>query len=89
MTSIRDQIDLSLWNEGDIQMLEFVEHASRPSLSIVVNHDDDARDIYYTAGAERLMATASRKDWTIVSIADDWRHVFNDKAAGLEQKQAA
>ena len=74
---------------GDIQMLEFVEHASRPSLSIVVNHDDDARDICYTAGAETLMATASRKGWTIVSVAEDWRHVFNDRAAEPEQKQVA
>jgi phosphoserine phosphatase len=76
-------------SNGDIPMLEFVEHAARPSLSIVVNHDDDARDVCYTAGAETLMVTAFRKGWTVVSVAEDWRHVFNDKAIESTERRAA
>ena len=65
---------------GDIQMLEFTAHPSRPSHCIVVNHDDNDRDIAYTAGAEKLIDTAKAKDWTIVSVRDDWQIVFGESA---------
>ena len=63
---------------GDMQMLEFTAHPSRPSLCVVVNHDDNERDIAYTAGAEKLIETAKAKGWTIANIKDDWQTVFND-----------
>jgi phosphoserine phosphatase len=66
---------------GDIQMLEFTAHPSRPSFCVVVNHDDNDRDIAYTAGAERLIDTAKAKDWTIISVRDDWKVVFGESAS--------
>lgn len=63
---------------GDIQMLEYTAHPSRPSHCIVVNHDDNDRDIAYTAGAEKLIDTAEAKDWTVVSVRDDWQIVFGE-----------
>jgi hypothetical protein len=32
----------------------------------------------YTAGAEQALATASRQDWTVVSMKNDWNTVFTD-----------
>lgn len=32
--------------------------------------------ITYTAGAERALETASRQNWTVVSIKNDWNTVF-------------
>jgi len=66
---------------GDIQMLEFTAHPSRSSLCLVINHDDSDRDIAYTAGAEKLIDIANAKDWTIVSVKDDWRVVFGESVS--------
>ena len=66
---------------GDIQMLEFTAHPSRPSFCVVVNHDDNDREIAYTAGAEKLIDTAQAKQWTIISVKDDWHLVFGESAA--------
>ena len=63
---------------GDIQMLEYTAHPSRPSHCIVVDHDDNDRDIAYTAGAEKLIDTAEAKGWTVVSVRDDWQIVFGE-----------
>lgn len=61
---------------GDLQMLEFAAHPSRPSLCVLVNHDDNTREFAYTAGAEKLLDAARTKGWTIISVRDDWRTVF-------------
>jgi phosphoglycolate phosphatase-like HAD superfamily hydrolase len=73
---------------GDIQMLEFTAHPSRPSHCIVINHDDNDRDIAYSAGAERLIDTAKAKDWTIVSVRDDWGAVFGETGEPAKQASA-
>lgn len=65
-------------SNGDIPMLEFAAHSSRPSLSLLVNHDDPTRDIAYTSGAEKLLASAPQKGWTTISVKDDWAKVFTD-----------
>lgn len=63
-------------SNGDIQMLEYAEHGSHPSLSVLVNHDDNTREIAYTAGAEKLLQAAKQNSWTIISVKDDWKSVF-------------
>ncbi|HSE22601.1 MAG TPA: HAD family hydrolase [Pyrinomonadaceae bacterium] len=73
---------------GDIQMLEFTAHPSRPSHCIVINHDDNDREIAYTAGAEKLIDTAKAKDWTIVSVTDDWGLVFAEISEPAKQASA-
>jgi len=65
-------------SNGDIPMLEFVAHSSRPSLSLFVNHDDSERDIAYSAGAEKLLKVAPQKGWLNISVKDDWNKVFAD-----------
>jgi phosphoglycolate phosphatase-like HAD superfamily hydrolase len=62
---------------GDIAMLTFAAHPARPSLSLLVNHDDDVRDIAYTAGAEKALERAPERGWVVISVQNDWSSVFD------------
>jgi phosphoserine phosphatase len=42
-------------SSGDLPMLEFAHHADRPTLRLLVRHDDGEREFDYTAGAERAL----------------------------------
>jgi phosphoserine phosphatase len=66
-------------SNGDIEMLTFASHPSRPSLSLLVNHDDAAREFDYQAGAEKSLEVAVKRGWTVVSVKDDWQTVFIDE----------
>jgi hypothetical protein len=59
-------------------MLRFAGHRSRPSLRLLVMHDDADREFDYTAGAEQALERARSHDWTVVSIKNDWATVFAD-----------
>jgi hypothetical protein len=63
-------------SNGDIEMLEFTSHRDRPTLRLLVLHDDDEREFAYTAGAEQALERAAREGWTVVSIRRDWATVF-------------
>jgi hypothetical protein len=68
-------------SNGDIEMLEFAGAPSRPALRLVVLHDDADREFEYTAGAETLLERARAKDWTVVSVKQDWSTVFAEVSA--------
>jgi hypothetical protein len=57
-------------------MLHFTQHADKPSLRLLVLHDDDEREFAYTAGAEQALEQAAAGGWTVVSVKDDWTTVF-------------
>jgi len=63
-------------SNGDIQMLDFAQHADKPTLRLLVLHDDDGREFDYTAGAEDALERARAENWTVVSIKNDWSTVF-------------
>jgi phosphoserine phosphatase len=63
-------------SNGDIEMLEFSQHAGRPDLRLLVLHDDAEREFAYVAGAERALERAEKAGWTTVSMKDDWATVF-------------
>ena len=42
-------------SNGDIPMLEFTQHPDKPSLRLLVLHDDAEREFAYTAGAEQAL----------------------------------
>lgn len=65
-------------SNGDIQMLKFATQGSGASLALLVTHDDDKRDIPYTSGAEKAVASAREHGWSLVSVRDDWAKVFVD-----------
>ena len=54
----------------DIEMLESAK------FRLFINHDDDKREYAYKSGAERIFALAKEKDYTIVSMKNDWKKIF-------------
>jgi phosphoserine phosphatase len=63
-------------SNGDLPMLEFTQHPGKPSLRLLVLHDDGQREFDYTGGAEQALERAAQSGWTIVSIKNDWATVF-------------
>jgi phosphoglycolate phosphatase-like HAD superfamily hydrolase len=60
-------------SNGDIEMLEFTR-----GLRLLVLHDDADREFDYVAGAEKALTQASRDDWTVISMRNDWTCVFDE-----------
>ena len=54
----------------DIEMLESARFA------LLVSHDDEEREFDYAKGAEKSMAKAEERGWTVVSMKNDWKTVF-------------
>jgi phosphoglycolate phosphatase-like HAD superfamily hydrolase len=54
----------------DIEMLEAAK------FSLLVNHDDAEREFVYTNGAEKSLEKAAELDWSVVSMKDEWKTVF-------------
>ena len=50
--------------------------ADKPSLRLLVLHDDDEREFAYTTGAEQALDQAASDGWTVVSMKSDWATVF-------------
>ena len=63
-------------SNGDTSMLEFTHHPDRPTLRLLVLHDDAEREFAYTTGAEQAISQAADDGWTVVSIKNDWTSVF-------------
>ncbi|MER7251269.1 HAD family hydrolase [Kribbella sp. NPDC000426] len=65
-------------SNGDVPMLSYTGHPSRPGLRLLILHDDEEREFGYTAGAEASLEQARTEGWTTVSIKHDWATVFAD-----------
>src|SRR5436190_9486842 len=63
-------------SNGDIPMLHFTQHPDKPSLRLLVLHDDGDREFAYTSGSEQALDRATADDWTVVSVKNDWETVF-------------
>jgi phosphoserine phosphatase len=63
-------------SNGDVPMLHFTQHGDKPSLRLLVLHDDGDREFAYTAGSEQALDQAAADGWTVVSVKDDWDPVF-------------
>ena len=68
-------------SNGDIPMLRYAGGKDRPALRLLLLHDDAEREFAYTAGAETSLELAAEKDWTVVSIKNDWSTVFAAETA--------
>jgi len=64
-------------SNGDIPMLQFANKPPRQALRLLVLHDDAAREFDYVSGAEKSLALAKQYGWTVVSMKNDWKRVFN------------
>jgi hypothetical protein len=63
-------------SNGDVPMLEFTRHRDKPTLQLLIQHDDAEREFDYTAGAEQALRRAEADGWTVVSVRNDWTTVF-------------
>ncbi|MBS2008787.1 MAG: haloacid dehalogenase-like hydrolase [Cyanobacteria bacterium SZAS TMP-1] len=64
-------------SDGDTQMLTYAGDRNGPSLSILIQHDDAAREYSYNRGAEKVLPIAAQKGWLVVSMKDDFLKVFD------------
>lgn len=74
-------------SDGDCAMLEWAGNGAGPSLSLLVEHDDEEREFSYSGPSagptdtEPILTTAGRLGWTVVSMARDWSRVFTGPQA--------
>src|SRR6478609_6835000 len=64
-------------SNGDLPMLSFAGGPSLPSLPVLILHDDADREFDYVAGAEQALEVAADRDWTVVSMKNDWSTMFD------------
>lgn len=62
---------------GDVPMLRFAADQERPTLCVLVSHDDAEREVEYSAGADKAVTTAGTDGWTVISMKNDWKQVFS------------
>ena len=69
-------------SDGDQQMLEWTGAGDGARLMMLVHHDDAAREFEYGAKSpigtfsDALMAEAKDKNWTVISMKNDWKTIF-------------
>ena len=63
-------------SNGDVPMLQFTSHTDRPTLRLLILHDDGEREFAYTTGAEQALERAAATGWTVVSMQHDWATIF-------------
>ncbi|MDJ0113906.1 haloacid dehalogenase-like hydrolase, partial [Rhodococcus erythropolis] len=51
-----------------------------PALRLLVLHDDPEREFDYVDGAEHALDASRTNGWTVVSIKNDWKTVFEPLA---------
>lgn len=62
--------------KGDIAMLSFSQSGKYPSLQLLVNHDDEAREFIYSEADSASLKAAALNKWQVISIKNDWKEVF-------------
>jgi len=68
-------------SDGDFQMLEWVTGGAGARFGMLLHHDDAEREFAYdrdsAAGRlDRALAEAPARGWTVVSMRNDWKRVF-------------
>jgi phosphoserine phosphatase len=68
-------------SDGDLQMLQYSASSTRPSLQILVHHDDAVREYAYDRQSkigklDKALDEAGPHGWTVVSMKNDWKTVF-------------
>ncbi|MDY7018864.1 MAG: HAD family hydrolase [Chloroflexota bacterium] len=63
-------------SDGDMEMLEFTDDREGPGLMLLVHHDDAEREYQYDKGAEKVLKVAKDRNWTVISMKNDFQTVF-------------
>ncbi|HET6640019.1 MAG TPA: HAD family hydrolase [Nitrososphaeraceae archaeon] len=64
--------------DGDLEMLRYTadNNSLGKSLEILVHHDDGVREYSYDTQSENVLIEAQGRNWTIVSMKDDFRIIY-------------
>ncbi len=64
-------------SDGDQQMLEWTTVGQKGArLALLVHHTDAKREYTYDKGAEKALAEAANRNWTVVDMQKDWKTVY-------------
>jgi len=68
-------------SDGDLQMLEYSAASARPSLQVLIHHDDAMREYAYdrqsaVGNLDKALDEAALRGWTVVSMKSDWKMIF-------------
>lgn len=61
---------------GDIAMLKYSQGSKYPSLQLLVNHDDAAREFAYQEKDNASLNAAKKNKWQVISMKNDWKKIF-------------
>lgn len=61
---------------GDIEMNEYCQSNSLPSIQLIVNHDDPVREFEYSEKGNESLDACAKYDWNVVSMKNDWKKIF-------------
>ena len=82
-------------SNGDREMLEWTTAGEGARLGLLVLHDDATREFAYGPAnglpnshigtfSQALMDEAEQRGWTVISMKDDWSHIFAEGVAKPE-----
>lgn len=68
-------------SDGDLQMLQYTEARSDPSLCVFIHHTDEEREWAYDQEShigrlDRGLEEAGDKGWTVVDMKKDWKTIY-------------
>lgn len=63
-------------SDGDLEMMRFTDDSLKPSLVLLLQHDDAEREYDYSDGAEDVRWVAAERGWQTISIQDDFNTLF-------------
>jgi phosphoserine phosphatase len=68
-------------SDGDLEMLEWATAGGGARLGMLVHHDDAAREYAYDRKShfgklDRGLVEAPKRGWTLISMKNDWKHIF-------------
>jgi phosphoglycolate phosphatase-like HAD superfamily hydrolase len=66
----------NVFSGGDIAMLRYCQSHPGPTLQLMINHDDAAREFAYAEPDDASLKAAAANGWMVVSMKDDWKAIF-------------
>ena len=68
-------------SDGDLPMLQYATGGNGAGLAVLVHHDDAERENAYDRDSrigrlDKALEVAEARDWTVVSMREDWRTIF-------------
>jgi len=64
-------------SNGDLAMFRYTDDREKPSLCILIHHDDGDREYSYEEDAEEILTVAGEKNWLIVSMKETFKKIFS------------